>query len=358
MLITDKHMLEQYDSRHRLWQGIPSVERTRNGRLFACFYSGGVTEKNGNFAVLCVSDDDGRTFSEPIAVADMGPDMRAFDAVLWMDPLDRLWFVWAVMPENRVEFVRCANPDADELTWEPVRRLGYDIMLNKPIVTSNGDWLFPCAVWQPGVTAGEAGGSDGNPTGAHVFISRDQGETFELYGTAFSPEKDRIFDEHMLLEKKNGELMMYLRTRKGIAESISTDGGKTWCPGYYGNLSGPNSRFHIRRLRSGSVLLVNHYQFNGRNNLTAMISDDEGQTICAHLLLDEREQVSYPDMAESEDGFLYIIYDRERGAHYEKDVDYSTYAKEILMAKITEEDIRSGHLLNPDSRLKGIVSKL
>ena len=60
----------------------------------------------------------------------------------------------------------------------------------------------------------------------------------------------------------------------------------------------------------------------------------------------------------SEDGFLYIIYDRERGAHYEKDVDYSTYAKEILMAKITEEDIRSGHLVNPDSRLKGIVSKL
>ena len=110
-----------------------------------------------------------------------------------------------------------------------------------------------------------------------MFLSRDQGETFELYGTAFAPEKDRIFDEHMLLEKKNGDLMMYLRTRKGIAESISTDGGKTWCTGYYGNLSGPNSRFHIRRLRSGSVLLVNHYQFNGRNNLTAMISDDEGQ---------------------------------------------------------------------------------
>ena len=147
MLITDPKALEQYYSKHRIWQGIPSIERTRGGRLFACFYSGDVTEKNGNFVVLCVSDDDGKTFSEPIAVADMGPDMRAFDAVLWIDPLDRLWFVWAVMPNNRVEFARCANPDADEFVWEPVRQLGYDIMLNKPIVTKNGDWLFPCAVW-------------------------------------------------------------------------------------------------------------------------------------------------------------------------------------------------------------------
>ena len=62
MLITDKQKLEQYDSKHRLWQGIPSIERTKKGRLFACFYSGDVTEKNGNFVVLCVSDDDGKPF--------------------------------------------------------------------------------------------------------------------------------------------------------------------------------------------------------------------------------------------------------------------------------------------------------
>ena len=199
MFITDTQKLQKYYSQNRLWQGIPSLEVTKGGRIFSCFYSGGVTEQNGNYTLLCISDDGGKTFSEPIAAADMGPDIRAYDAALWIDPLGRLWFVWAVMPENRVEFTRCTDPDAAVLEWEQVRELGYDIMLNKPIVVSNGDWLFPCAVWQPGVTAGSAGGSDGNPTGAHVFISRDQGETFELYGTGLAPAEDRIFDEHMLL---------------------------------------------------------------------------------------------------------------------------------------------------------------
>ena len=71
MFITDSEALTKYDSAHRLWQGIPSVERTAKGRIFVSFYSGGETEQLGNYALLVVSDDGGKTFSEPIAVADM-----------------------------------------------------------------------------------------------------------------------------------------------------------------------------------------------------------------------------------------------------------------------------------------------
>ncbi|MBR4888901.1 MAG: exo-alpha-sialidase, partial [Clostridia bacterium] len=282
---------------------------------------------------------------------------RAFDSTLWIDPLGRLWFVWAVQPESRVEFAVCDDPDAETLTWGPVRTLGYDIMLNKPIVTKNSNWLFPVAVWKPELTAGTGCHSDGlHETGAHVVRSRDAGETFELIGTVNAPE--RWYDEHMLLEKQNGDIEMYIRTKYGIGKAVSKDGGCNWEEACDSGLGGPNSRFYIGRLHSGRVLLVNHWQFDGRNNLAAMLSDDDGKTFPHKLLLDGRSNVSYPDVKEGTDGFIYIVYDRERGARYSTKVDYDTYAKEILFAKITEEDILQGEVTTPGSALRMVVSRL
>ncbi|MBQ2734975.1 MAG: exo-alpha-sialidase, partial [Clostridia bacterium] len=325
------------------------------GRIFVSFYSGGETEQLGNYSLLVVSDDGGKTFSEPIAVADMGAEARAYDSCLWIDPLGRLWFIWSVMPDNRVEFVRCDDPEAETLAWSEVRALGYDVMLNKPTVTSTGDWLFPCAVWKDGLLSCDLG-ADGNPTGAHAFCSRDCGESFELIGTAIA--KDRGFDEHMFLEKQDGSIECYIRTRYGIAVSESRDCGKTWSQGVDCGFGGPNSRFYIGRLKSGSILLVNHYRFQHRNNLTAMISEDDGKTFGGYLLLDERSDVSYPDVVEGNDGFLYIVYDRERGAKYDPKRDYTNSAREILMARITEDDVKAGRLLSSESCLKMTVSQL
>ncbi len=97
MLVTEKKQLEAYGTPHRIWQGIPSIERSRGGRLFAAFYSGGIKEQLGNFVVLLKSDDDGRTWSEPIAAAYLSERDRCYDPCLWMDPLGRLWFVWSTM---------------------------------------------------------------------------------------------------------------------------------------------------------------------------------------------------------------------------------------------------------------------
>ena len=65
MFVTDSEKLRKYRSSNRLWQGIPSIEVTAGGRLFATLYSGGKTEENGNFSVLLTSNDDGMSWSEP-----------------------------------------------------------------------------------------------------------------------------------------------------------------------------------------------------------------------------------------------------------------------------------------------------
>ena len=356
MLITDQKQLKKYESGNRRWQGIPSVEVTERGRMFATLYSGGNTEQNGNYSVLLTSTDGGKTWSEPIAAVDVGEDARAYDSCLWIDPLGRLWYIWSVMPNNRVEFAICKDPDAEVLSWSEIREIGGDVMLNKPIVTKSGAWLFPSAVWENGRTTGSAGGAEGvKPTGAHVFQSLDEGKTFDLIGTVNA--LNRWFDEHMLLEKQDGSLDMFIRTTYGVAKSTSLDGGRNWSEDTDSRFGGPNSRFYIGRLSSGRVLLVNHYRFRGRSHLTAMLSSDEGNTFDGILLLDERPDVSYPDVKEH-NGRIYIIYDRERGAQYVAGKDYSQAAREILLAGVTEEDILAGEIVSKGSFLKRTISRL
>ena len=102
------------------------------------------------------------------------------------------------------------------------------------------------------------------------------------------------------------------------------------------------------------AVLVN---FTGRNNLTALLSEDEGKTFPYSIMLDERGGVSYPDVTESDDGYIYITYDRERGNRRNLEEAYRA-AREILVAKITEEDIIGGEVKNKCSYLKRVASKL
>ena len=86
---------EKYQADQRKWQGIPSIEISPGGRLWAAFYTGGADEGKDNFVLLKKSDDYGKTWSDPIAAVDPPDEVRAFDQCLWFDPDGRLWLFWA-----------------------------------------------------------------------------------------------------------------------------------------------------------------------------------------------------------------------------------------------------------------------
>lgn len=357
MLITDKALLRQFNSEHRIWQGIPGIERTKKGRTFISFYSGATTETYGNYAILLKSDTD-TDFGEPIAVVKKDGDFRCFDPVLWIDPLDRLWFIWNVMPGEQVYASICEDPDADELVWGEEFYVGRGIMMNKPTVLTTGEWLFPIAVWRTDIFVEYRKKylKSDEKAGSYVYKTSDNGKTFVCLGMA--DVNDRSFDEHMLLELNNNDILMLVRTRYGIGASYSYNRGVDWSDGEDSKLGGPCSRFFIRRLNSGRVLLINHVDFNGRNNLTALLSDDDCKTFPYKLLIDERDNVSYPDATQSSDGYIYITYDRERGCTQKSLEAVYGFAREILTAKITEEDIINGKLVSGGSFLKNVVNKL
>ena len=355
MFITEENSLKKYGTPYRLWQGIPGIEVTKKGRIFSTFYSGGIKEEVNNFVVLLKSDD-GIYFGEPIAVV-FEEGYRCYDPCLWIDPLGRLWLFWACAPEHAVYAVICDDPDADELVWSDVIRVGEEVMMNKPTVLTTGEWLFPIAVWHRDVqTGGFRSNKEDLERKAFAYKTVDHGKSFVKLGGADLYK--RSFDEHMILEMRDSSLAMFVRTTYGIGVSYSYDGGKHWTKGENSGLGGPCSRFFIGRLKSGRILLINHYNYTGRSHLTAMLSEDECKTWKYKLLLDERAGVSYPDAKECDDGYIYVTYDRERGAYLNSIDEVYSKAREVLFAKITENDIMSGTVVDPGSKLRCIISKL
>lgn len=337
----------QYRSGSRKFQGIPGIERAPNGRLWATWYGGGEGEGPENYVVLVSSIDDGATWSQPAVVIDPPGQVRAFDECLWLDPHGRLWLFWAQSYEWTdgrcgVWAIHTDQPGLAHPTWSEPRRLADGIMMNKPTVLRDGTWLMPAAVWvSESVKEPFRFPEYASLRFSNVYASTDDGNTWTRRGFADVPQ--RLYDEHMIVERSDGSLLMWVRTRYGIGQSISHDKGTTWSPGEPIRYA-PSTRFFLRPLRSGRWLLVHHDHPSARSHLTAWLSEDEGNTWSHRLLLDERAGVSYPDGCEDEQGVIRIIYDRNRTAD-----------RDILMATFTEADVIAGGLVSAASRLRSVV---
>ena len=349
------------DLAKRTWQGIPGIERTARGRVFASWFTGGPKEPSPeNTVLLSHSDDAGKTFASPEAMAlPLSDGTRCYDPCLWIDPKGRLWYLFNRSLKDSTQhgvYARiCDHPDASPLVWGAEFRVGFDgpfsFRINKPIAFSTGEWIMPVThALEP--VAAWAGFNPKQVQG--VGISTDEGKTWTLHGAVSTPGAAL---ENMIVELRDGRLWMLIRTAKVLWESHSSDKGRTWTEGKPTTIATPHSRFFIRRLASGNLLLVNHYKFKGRNNLTAQLSTDDGTTWNDGLLLDERGGdtyangvpggVSYPDGVQDRDGLIWIIYDRGRNS-----------VGEILLARFREKDMLAGKNVSGAVKLKQVISKL
>lgn len=346
-----------YWPRVRTWQGIPGIERAPGGRLWATWYTGLLGEGKGmNYQVLVTSADDGRTWSRPVAVYDpsrqlLGGDTG--DGQLWLDPHGKLWwFVQRVMAVPGANPMRprtswgfyTDEPDSPNPKWQGPVLVGFGNTLNKPTILSDGTWLQMMDGTPPA-----ASGEKAQPRGANVYRFKGYSSGFEHYG--YTAIRDTPFTEHMVVERRDGSLWMLARTRYGLAQAISNDKGRTWREQDepFTKDFNVNTRFFLRKLASGNLLLVFNDVPKGRSKMTAMLSADDGKTWPWKLMLDERDSVSYPDGTQAPDGSIYVIYDHGR---------YLFDQQEILMARITEADIKAGKVLGEPSRLKQKINKL
>ena len=354
---------------HRAWQGCPTIARTRGGRLFAGWYTGGLFEPCiRNFNVLVKSDDGGESWSKPILAVYPDKDrlLRNIDIQLWVDPANRLWVAWTHSPYHAgdkpatirtpfdwnayhkeftgVEALVCNDPDAETLEWEEPREICFGFLRCKPIVMADGRYLFPAYDWV-------------HKDRYFLRVSSDAGQTFRDLPAArkFGP---RTYDETMAYEYR-GRLRILTRTVSGcIAYSDSFDGGANWTD-TAPYQPAPSTRFYIGWLRCGLLAMVRAVsEESDRTGMKIMLSDDGGESWKWQLVLDPRANVSYPDLCEDEAGDIFVIHDRERDNRIGLDnaTWTSTAAKEILLSKVTVEDIQSGRL-SEGSYLARVISK-
>lgn len=327
-LIDNPTSVDEYHPETRKFTGISSLAVSPEGRIWAVWYTGKTSGENeNNYVVISSSGDGGDTWREVLAIDPDGDGpVRAFDPELWIDPKGKLWVFWAQSIGHNgtiagVWTITTKNPDSESPKWSAPSRLTNGIMMCKPLVLSTGEWVLPASTWRL------------TDNSAKMIVSKDKGKTWSERGSVHVPKETREFDEHMLIEKKDKSLWMLIRTKYGIGESTSIDRGVSWSPLVPSKIKHPGARFFIRRLNSGSLLLVKHGPINmktARSHLMAFVSKDDGESWSKGLLLDERPGVSYPDGQQMEDGRIILTYDYNR-----------TKEQFIMMTSFTEDDVLS-----------------
>ena len=331
----------------RRHQGIPSVAVSpKNGRLWATWYASPTPgEDKNSYQVLSTRAADEDAWHEVLVYDPDGPGPeRAFDGQLFVAPDGRLRWTFTVRTTDGKPFDETKRyaghegfPETDRLTMveldaenepslaalaEP-RQIGKGVMMGKPIVLSDGTWLFPVAQWSAAPSS-------------VFYASRDCGKTFSVRGGVTIPEAARLYDEQVVVEQRNGDLLSFIRTHwkyPNPLESVSHDGGRSWASPVRARFANTSSRVCLRRLRSGNLLLVKNgalMENCGRKRLMAFLSTDDGVSWSKGLMLDERETATYPDADEMPDGTIVVVYDRDRFVR-----------QEILLVRFGEADLKA-----------------
>lgn len=339
-LVADFRIATQGDSTTaiRNFEQVPAIAASADGKvIYVAWYTGGAVPGPGNFVTVSTSTDQGKTWvKDQLIVYPKSPSTRIFDPALWRDYSGQVRLYYSSVADSLmwdgfggVNSVELSILGSAIVVNNP-QRITDGVMSNKPIyLSSKKITLLPVYVDKP-VHSG-TGGLKYPENGVFIFALDDKG--LRRYSTIFLPDSLRIHDEPQLVElSPEGSILGLVRTTQGIYAANSTDFGKTWSFPKPFTASGPttSSRFYVGKLASGNLLLVSNNS-TIRNNMTASLSKDGGKTWPYQLLLDARENVSYPDADQTLDGNIHVVFDRDR-----------TGAKDILYFRFTEDDILKG----------------
>jgi len=105
-------------------QGVPTIERSPNGRLWVAFRSEYSKPQMERSVMLVTSEDDGETWSGPkLVIHENGENASPFDPVLWHDPTGRLWFFWSQRPEFDVWAIQTDDSNPENPVWSRPEKL-------------------------------------------------------------------------------------------------------------------------------------------------------------------------------------------------------------------------------------------
>lgn len=288
-----------------------TIEQTPEGLVAAWF--GGTDEGEPDVGIW-VSRHDGKTWSEPVEVANGVESATkrypSWNPVLFQMPGGQLLLFYKVGPTPRDWWGMLIRSDDAGRTWSKPERLPEGILgpiKNKPILRKD-TLLCPSSTEHDGWKS-------------HVEFTRDGGKTWTK---TKSLEDSKAFGtiQPTILVHPEGKLQMLFRCQqRKIVESWSDDNGQSWTNFAPNGLPNNNSGLDAANLKDGRFVLIYNHTPRGRSPLNLAISSD-GKTWQAGLQLEtEPGEYSYPAVICTPDGHAHITYTwkREKIKHVEVD---------------------------------------
>lgn len=328
-----------------------SIVECPDGSLLACWFYGSGERKAADVVVqgsrLLKGSDQ---WSAVFPMADT-PEFPDCNPVLFIDGKERLWMFWITVlaerwecsqlkyrratdatgsgapdwnwqgivqlkPGDRFATVMGAKFDElqiDESMWseyakpysrmlleaatDPLQRQTGWMSRTHPITLPSGRILLP--LYSDGFNA------------SLVAISDDLGETWR----ASEPMIGLGPIQPSVVRKSDGTLVAFCRDSgsapQRVLRSISRDNGETWSAAVDTEIPNPGSSLEVISLAGGDWLMVANDTEQDRDQLTAMLSTDEGETWKFKRAIEPSGATGsfdYPSVIQSRDGTIHVTY--------------------------------------------------
>lgn len=264
-----------------------------SGRLLLAYshFTGGARDDSPSYIATRASDDGGRTWTDQdeVVVENVAMNTMSVSALRLQDGRLALGYLLRTEGEESQELKYLLRFSDDEAkSWsEPVLCSGepsYYVVNNDRLVQlSSGRLVIPAADHK------FFGGSSIGIGDCVCFLSDDAGATWRSGAMVPQPDPETpiSFQEPLVVELKDGRLLMLIRNATGrLYRSWSGDGGESWSTAEPTDLLSPVSPASCKRIPSTGdlVIVYNDHsdiaeEYRGkRTPLVTRISQDEGQT--------------------------------------------------------------------------------
>lgn len=284
----------------------PSKEHPRNsegsfatlssGRILFCYsqFYGGAGDESAARIVRIHSDDQGRTWSQPVTVVENTAGDNVMSVSLLRLASGKLAMFYCVKNSwiDCRPHMRVSSDDGEK--WTEAKLVldapGYFVMNNDRVIqTSKGRIIIPLAFHRSRGGDPESIKSwDARAIDLWIY-SDDEGVTWQESASwwAMPVRSGSGLQEPGVVELADGSLFSWCRTDQGAQYGFnSTDAGRTWTPPVPTEMKSPNGPASIKRLPGSNDLLALYNDHSGkfpfpkgkRNPYVAAISSDGGKT--------------------------------------------------------------------------------
>ena len=273
----------------------------KDGRILFIYshYTGTSGDDNANaYLAGRFSGDKGKTWSaDDVKIVEQEGKMNVMSVSLLRLQNDEiaLFYLLKNSETDCIPLIRISKDEAK--TWSDPQpcitdKVGYFVLNNSRVIKlQNGRLILAVALHQ---SPGETKAADVGRLWS--YFSDDNGKSWKSSQEVSNPGAI-VTQEPGMVELKNGEILMFIRTTSGVQYfSFSKDKGETWSAVEASNIKSPCSPASILRIPStGDLLMV--WNDNGvsqkRTPLNIAVSKDDGKTWSNNKILENNPDGVY-----------------------------------------------------------------